>query len=68
MSGSRPEPPSGPDMGLDRAAGPFVVGFGLLAGLAFLWNPWAAAPFAALTLFSLWFFRDPRRSPPISRR
>jgi phosphatidylserine decarboxylase len=51
-------------MSLDRAALPFVLAFGASAALLFLWSPWAALPSVALTLFSLWFFRDPRRTPP----
>lgn len=51
-------------MRLDRAALPFVAAFGAAAVPSGLWRAWAALPFAALALFSLWFFRDPRRSPP----
>lgn len=51
-------------MSLDRAAVPFVAGFGVAAVLASFWNPWAGVPCAALAVFSLWFFRDPRRTPP----
>jgi phosphatidylserine decarboxylase len=35
-------------------------------GLSCGWllHPWAAAPWAVLVVFTLWFFRDPERRPP----
>lgn len=51
-------------MTLDRAALPFVAGFGAAAIISALWTAWASVPFVFLTLFSLWFFRDPARHPP----
>ena len=47
-----------------REGWPFVVVGLLVAALGALWQPWAALPGAAFTLFTLWFFRDPERTAP----
>jgi phosphatidylserine decarboxylase len=45
---------------------PFILAFGGAAALLALIGWWpAAAPFVALAGFSLWFFRDPDREPPL---
>src|SRR5512134_2498747 len=51
-------------MTLDRAVWPFAAALTGAAALAGSWNPWAAAPFVAALAFTLWFFRDPDRTPP----
>jgi phosphatidylserine decarboxylase len=49
---------------LDRAAYPFAVPAALIAVAAGAWHLWASIPFVAFLLFTLWFFRDPERTPP----
>lgn len=51
-------------MSLDRAAYPFAVPLALAAAVLGFVAPWLAAVPGALLLFTLWFFRDPDRSPP----
>lgn len=44
---------------------PYMAFFAVLSALLFvLWEPWAAAPAAALTVFMFFFFRDPERETP----
>lgn len=44
---------------------PFLVALGVLgAGLGLLFGPWGTAPAVLLSLFVLFFFRDPERVPP----
>jgi phosphatidylserine decarboxylase len=49
-----------------------TLGTALVAAPAYLASPWGAAGFAAagavLTLWAVWFFRDPDRTPPPSER
>lgn len=47
-----------------REGWPFVIAGLAVAALGALWQPWAAIPGVAFTLFTLWFFRDPERRPP----
>ena len=52
-------------MRIVRDAWPPAALFALLALVTgWLWHPAAALPFALLLLFTLWFFRDPERTPP----
>ena len=51
-------------MRLDRDSFPFALVLAAAALLAGMWQPWAAVPFIAMLLFTLWFFRDPHRITP----
>lgn len=51
-------------MTLDRAAYPIAVPAALLALAAGAFSPWASIPFLLFLAFTLWFFRDPRRTDP----
>ena len=47
-----------------REAGPLAAVLLVAAVLLALWMPWLATIPAVLLLFTLWFFRDPRRVSP----
>ncbi|NJL19466.1 MAG: phosphatidylserine decarboxylase family protein, partial [Bdellovibrionaceae bacterium] len=47
-----------------REAKPFLFTVALLSLLGFWLHPALAVPALALFLYVLWFFRDPRRTPP----
>lgn len=51
-------------MTLDRAAWPFLGIGAAAAAAAWFLHPFATAPFVVFLLFTLWFFRDPARTPP----
>ncbi|MBI2058170.1 MAG: phosphatidylserine decarboxylase family protein [Nitrospirae bacterium] len=48
---------------LAKEGWPFILPFVALGGILMVWTPWGALAFAP-ALFSIWFFRDPRRIPP----
>lgn len=43
---------------------PFAIGFALVAGLLWWLTPWLGIPAAIVTLWCIWFFRDPDRVTP----
>ena len=47
-----------------RAGWPFIAAGLLVAVVGLFVSRWLFWPFAAFTLFSLYFFRDPERTPP----
>jgi phosphatidylserine decarboxylase len=54
-------------MRIDQAGWPFILGAVLPAlALASLGHPWWAAPLALLSLFFLFFFRDPERQTHVA--
>lgn len=47
-----------------RAGWPFIAAGAVVALIGLFVSRWLFWPFAAFTLFSLYFFRDPERTPP----
>ena len=43
---------------------PFAIGFALTAALLWWLTPWLGVPAVVLTLWCVWFFRDPERVTP----
>ena len=51
-------------MTIAREARPFALAALAAGALLALWTPWAALPALVALAFTLWFFRDPARTPP----
>ncbi len=43
---------------------PFAIGFAVVAALLWWLTPWLGVPAAIITLWCVWFFRDPDRDTP----